>query len=842
LRPSPFSTAETALVRNLFCWKHVFILVRDFGKLLAKMALKCFWRYVVFSAFVGASSVSLLADAVASFQKEIKPLIAKYCSDCHEDGANKGNVAFDNFKSDQELIDKHELWARVLKNVRMGLMPPEKKKQRPSPEDVDKLAHWIKYQSFHLDPANPDPGRVTIHRLNREEYRNTVRDLMGVDFNTDDEFPPDDSGYGFDNIGDVLTISPLLLEKYLQAAEKIVTEAVPTVARVISEKEIKGREFKGAGRQKGDQISVYKEGVLSHTVKIDRPGDYRVFLDLAVHGSFDFDPGRCELVFKINGQEKLRQEFGWEDNKKYQFEYPEKWETGEYPLEFEIKPLKTQEEGRKTFVNLTIASARIQGPMEKQFWAKTKNYDRFFTRDEAPSGENEKLEYARELLRKFATKAFRRPVDDKTVNRLASIAESVYNQPGKSLEEGVRHAMVAVLASPRFLFRIEEGTDPAAPFALIDEPALASRLSYFLWSTMPDEELSALANRGELRKNLGTQVKRLLADSRSKEFIENFTGQWLQVRDVAGISINERAVFARERTNSVPSEGRRRFQKPKAELDGELRRAMERETRMFFANIVKEDRDVREMLDSDYTFLNERLATHYEIPGVTGNEMRLVKLPENSPRGGLITQGSVLVVTSNPTRTSPVKRGLFVLENFIGAPPPPPPADIPALEEASKEVKDHEPSLRETLEIHRAKPLCSSCHNRMDPLGLALDNFNALGMWRDRERGQPLDVAGRLITGETFSNIRELKKILVTRHYDDFYRCLTEKVLTYALGRGLDYYDVETVDQIVQRLETNEGHFSALLMGVIESTPFQKRRNISVSTASAETNIGKKEL
>jgi len=263
---------------------------------------------------------------------------------------------------------------------------------------------------------------------------------------------------------------------------------------------------------------------------------------------------------------------------------------------------------------------------------------------------------------------------------------------------------------------------------------------------------------------------------------------------------------------------------------------------MFFANIVKEDRDVREMLDSDYTFLNERLATHYEIPGVTGNEMRLIKLPENSPRGGLITQGSVLVVTSNPTRTSPVKRGLFVLENFMGAPPPPPPADIPALEEASKEVKDHEPSLRETLEIHRAKPLCSSCHNRMDPLGLALDNFNALGMWRDQERGQPLDVAGKLITGETFSNIRELKKILVTRHYDDFYRCLTEKVLTYALGRGLDYYDVETVDQIVQRLETNEGHFSALLMGVIESTPFQKRRNISVSTASAETNIGKKEL
>ena len=269
---------------------------------------------------------------------------------------------------------------------------------------------------------------------------------------------------------------------------------------------------------------------------------------------------------------------------------------------------------------------------------------------------------------------------------------------------------------------------------------------------------------------------------------------------------------------------------------------MRRETEMFFGHIVKDDRDVREMIDSDYTFLNERLAKHYEIPNVEGNEMRLVKLPPESPRGGMMTQGSVLIVTSNPTRTSPVKRGLFVLENFIGAPPPPPPADLPPLEEALKSVKDHEPSLRETLEIHRAKPLCSSCHNSMDPLGLALDNFNALGMWREQEHGKPIDATGTLITGESFTNIVELKKILLTRHYKDFYRILTEKMLTYALGRGLEYYDVESVDQIVERLEKNDGHFMALLMGVIESAPFEYRRNIPVTTASVDTPADKKDL
>ncbi|PYK98294.1 MAG: hypothetical protein DME19_13155 [Verrucomicrobia bacterium] len=467
------------------------------------------------------------------------------------------------------------------------------------------------------------------------------------------------------------------------------------------------------------------------------------------------------------------------------------------------------------------------------------------------------------MLRRFARRAFRRPVDDPTLDRLVRIAEDAYSTPGKRFEEGVARAMVAVLASPRFLFRVEEIEQGIAgkAYPLIDEHALASRLSYFLWSTLPDEELFRLADRHELRVNLAAQVGRMLADERANQLVQNFTGQWLQVRDVDGININAQEVLARDggedkelerirqrfrELQAIPEEQltpeqkrereqlaerrRQRFSRPAVELDGPLRHAMREETEMFFRALLREDRSVMELIDSDYTFLNERLARHYGIPEVSGNEMRRVALPESSPRGGLLTQGSVLVVTSNPTRTSPVKRGLFVLDNILGMPPPPPLPDVPLLEQSEKEFKDREPTLREVLELHRNKPLCSSCHNRMDPLGLALENFNALGMWREKERGQPIESSGRLITGESFNGIRELKQILKEKHRRDFYACLTGKLLTYALGRGVEYYDVETVDAIVERLEKQEGRISALLMGIVESAPFQKRRNAATVT------------
>jgi hypothetical protein len=863
--------------------------------MMAAMLLSRFparWRAclgtLVVSALVAlpVARTSAAEEAAPSFEKDVVPILENYCYDCHADGVNKGKVALDAPANDA-LLHNHDLWLKVLKNVRAGIMPPAKK-DRPSADELKTLERWVKYGAFGINPADPDPGRVTLRRLNRVEYRNTIRDLTGVDFKADEEFPPDDTGYGFDNIGDVLTVSPLLLEKYMEAAEKIVAEAVPLVPKVVREDSIPGARFRvvehadeekadaegqekdkagdtdkpreGRRGRRGEQqnLSFYKPWTLSTDYKVDTAGTYELTLDVNIRGEFDFDPGRAWAVFRCGDEVLLSQEFGWNNGKTFKFDFEQKWEPGTKTLTLELEPLVPSEQ-RKGGVDMRVNAVAVKGPLEPEHWVRPKNFDRFFTKD-APTDPTERRQYARETLERFARKAFRRPVDEKTIDRLASIAEDAYSAPGKRFEDGIARAFVAILASPRFVFRVEapQASAPASePFPNVDEYALASRLSYFLWSSMPDEELTKLAEKGELRKNLDAQVKRMLADRKSEAFLQNFPGQWLQVRDVDGISIDERSVLARDsgddkqmardqeerralfaKIEKLPEaerqkefeklrgqfRNRRRFGPPAVQLDGELRRAMRRETEMSFEYVVREDRSVLDLIDSDYTFLNEKLAKHYGIDGVKGNEMRKVELPKDSPRGGVLTQGSVLVVTSNPTRTSPVKRGLFVLDNLLGLPTPPPPADIPAFEESDKASNDHAPTTREILQIHRENALCRSCHARMDPLGLALENFNALGMWRETERKQPLDVAGQLVSGEKFTGIRELKQILKTTRKDDFYHCLAEKVLTYALGRGPEYYDVEAIDRIVDRMKQNDGRFSAVVMGVIESAPFQKQR------------------
>jgi hypothetical protein len=679
-------------------------------------------------------------SATAEFNQKIRPVLEEYCYDCHGDGENRGGVALDAFNTTTNFTDSRDVWWRVLKNLRANLMPPAKKSQ-PTREQKQLIQHWIKTAVFEVDPRNPDPGRVTIRRLNRVEYQNTVRDLVGVDFDALGVFPPDDTGHGFDNIGDVLTLSPMLLEKYLDAAEKIISVAVTTSS------------------------------------------------------------------------------------------------------------------------------------MAGQNGVPPKNYARFFPQ-KVPESAAGRREYARELLGNFARHSFRRPVDNDTTDRLASLAESVYDQPGKTFEAGVTEAMVAVLASPRFIFR-EENIEPASgrqPYALVDEYALASRLSYFLWSSMPDDELFQLAAAGKLRKNLSAQLTRMLADKRADALEKNFIGQWLQARDIETVPIEARSVLAREQKFDPQQEARRkrfrelnekpddtltpaekdeladiraafsklRQQSPRADLTPELRRAMRQETESVFNYIVREDRSLLELLDSDYTFVNERLARHYGITNVVGPEMRRVTLPPDSPRGGILTEGTVLAVTSNPTRTSPVKRGVFILDNILGTPALPPPPNVPPLEDAAKGLTNRAPTLRETLAVHRENPLCASCHNQMDPIGLALENFNALGMWRDQEFTQPIDPSGQLVTGEEFSNIKELKRVLVKNHAEDFYRTLTQKLLTYALGRGLEYYDVETVDQIVARIEKSGGKPSALLAGIVESAPFQKTRGLTKATAATGENTKEK--
>jgi len=835
-------------------------------------------RMVAAAVMAGVTQTSAAESGEEKFTREIQPLLAQYCYDCHGDGMSKGKVAFDEFKSHAERMEKRDLWMAVLKNTRAGIMPPEKK-ARPSAEEQARLERWIKRDVFGIDAAAPDPGRVTIRRLNRVEYRNTVRDLAGHDFKVEDELPPDDSGYGFDNIGDVLSVSPMLLEKYMQAAEKIVSVAVPRVARVVAEKSVLG-EVQGTARNRGrDRFTFYEEAKLGRTFNAAHDGSYKLMLEVEVLGEFDFDPGRVRVVLKVDDREVWQGEFGWQAGKKFRHEVEQKWQAGGKKLVLELHPLTPVEE-KKNSLDLRILGWNVQGPLEREHWVRPRHFDLFFTRD-VPEAAKERREYAREVLERFATRAFRRPVDERSVERLVKITEAAYSEPGKRFEDGVAQAIIPVLASPRFLFRVEEaeagsrrreeadrsseGKTPPPHVggyggnSFIDEHSLASRLSYFLWSTMPDEELFRLAGKGELRKNLAAQVKRMLADGRSRELTENFVGQWLQVRDVEGIDINTRAVLARDRgeerrfnrdrqrfeeLREIPEEKlteaqkkeleemraqfRNRFRnRPQVELDRDLRRALRQETEMAFGHVVRENRSVLELIDCDYTFLNERLARHYGMTNLnlTGPELRRITLPADSSRGGVLTHGAPLIVTSNPTRTSPVKRGLFILDNILGLPPPPPPPDIPNLEDSEKPVEGRQPTLRETLAVHREKRLCASCHNRMDPLGLALENFNALGMWRDKERGQTIDASGRLITGEEFKDIREVKRALVGGHRMDFYRCLTEKLLTYALGRGLEYYDVETVDQIVARLDKAEGRFAALLMGVVESAPFQKRRN-----------------
>lgn len=613
----------------------------------------------------------------AEFENDILPILEDHCYQCHGEGVEKGSVSFDTFESTSVLMRETDLWLHALKNIRSGMMPPAKKKRMPA-DDFAQLENWIKRGALKLDPEHPDPGRVTLRRLNRVEYRNTIRDLMGVDFRTDEEFPADDTGYGFDTIGDVLSTSSMLLEKYMQAAETIIAKASPLKAR-------------------------------------------------------------------------------------------------------------------------------------------------HFPRPDMPAGEAGRLQYTREILRKFTTRAFRRPADDATIDKLAAFAAESAAMQGGSFEKGIARAMTAIIASPRFLFRIEETLPEIEPDAhpLLDEWALASRLSYFLWSTMPDDALYKLAAQGELRKNLRAQIERMIQSPKSDALVSNFAGQWLQTRDVEGISINARIIVARDK-------GGKNAHGQNAEFPGSLRHAMRREAELLFTHLLRTDGSVLGLIDNDSTFLNEELAKHYGVDGVKGREMRLVKLPADSPRGGILTMGAVLAVTSNPTRTSPVKRGVFILDNILGTPPPPPPPDIPSLEASEKDNNGSKRSLRDALALHRENKLCASCHNRMDPLGLALENFNAMGRWRDAELGEPLaPPSGKLITGESFADVNELKRVLVTARRIDYYRCLSEKLLTYALGRGPEACDITTIDALVENLLETDGRFSTLITGIIESPPFQQRQRNS---------------
>jgi mono/diheme cytochrome c family protein len=592
------------------------------------------------------------------FAKQVAPLLKQYCTKCHGGEKPRAGLALDRYKEDAAAQQDQAVWEKVAANLRAGEMPPKDKAQ-PTPAEKAVILAWVESQVAPVDCfSTKNPGRVTLRRLNRAEYNNTIRYLLGVAFQPADDFPADDVGYGFDNIGDVLSLPPLLLERYLAAAEKIVTAALS-------------------------------------------------------------------------------------------------------------KP--------ETRQRILLNEATDQ-----------KNPD-----------------VARKILENFASRAYRRPATNDEVTRLLRLVEKA-QKDGDSFEESIGLAVQAVLVSPHFLFKVEldRSGDKPGSIHVINDWELSTRLSYFLWSSMPDEELFELARKGELAKdgNLEAQVRRMMSDPKAHALVENFAGQWLQLRNLK---------------TANPDPGHYKG------FDESLRTAMLKETELFFETIVAEDRSVLEFLDADYTFLNERLAKHYGIPDVQGDEFRRVKLTGDQ-RGGVLSQASILTITSNPTRTSPVKRGKWILENILGTPPPPPPPDAGELSEKKAAIESA--SLRKRMEQHRANAICASCHQRMDPLGFGFENYDGVGAWRTEDGKFPIDATGTLPDGKSFNGPKELKAILLAKD-KEFRRCLSEKLLTYALGRGLEGYDKCAVDQIADALAKNENHFSSLLIAIVQSEPFRQRRS-----------------
>jgi len=512
----------------------------------------------------------------------------------------------------------------------------------------------------------------------------------------------------------------------------------------------------------------------------------------------------------IDDRELVSRPISFENSrtKSFELELSPVLEKGPRRLEFEMVPGKGATNANVPLA-VKVLSVVMTGPADSMAWdSYPESVRRIINGGPPPEGAAEREQYARKILRRLATRAYRQPVEEETLDRLIALARVKWEAEGQFVA-GIRFALTAVLSSPDFLLRGElpgKGEVRAVP---IDEYALATRLSYFLWSSAPDQSLLDEAGAGKLRTNLRANVDRMLADPKADRFIRNFVGQWLQIRELDG------RIFDTPLLLGIKDGNRAR-----QIFNLYTRQDMMRETQLFFAHILKENRPAVEFITADYAFVNDRLATFYGVAGIQGKEFRKVSLEGNSRQGGILTQGSFLLTTSNPDRTSPVKRGLYVLDNLLGVPPPPPPPNIPALEEA-RETLGKAATVEELMEHHRSQPLCHSCHARLDPIGLALERYNALGQWRE---GEKLETSGALVTGEKFVGVGGLREVLAGPRKVDFHRCLTEKLLTYAVGRGVEYYDAPAVDGIIKQAETAGGGLREFLYGVVDSVPFQMKR------------------
>jgi len=754
------------------------------------------------------------ARSKINFESEIVPLLTRYCYGCHGE-KKKGDLDLRIYQDRATVLRDKQVFAKVMKNLQAHEMPPEKKPQ-PTPDERELIASWIQAELFPCDCEHPDPGRVTLRRLNRAEYKNTVRDLLGVDFHPAEDFPADDVGYGFDNIGDVLSMPPILIEKYMAAAAKVLDLAIPSesmLKKLTNRFEAVGLDGTAPGNPTSENMRLLaREGDIHLTFNFPREGEY--ILRARAYGE-QAGPDPARMAFSIDGKETKRFDVTAVQSGPAIYEARVALSAGKKVfgaayLNNYVNPKDPDPKNRDR--NLVIDYLEIVAPEPKDPPTMPESQRRIFVCRPGPGQERE---CERVILGGFARRAYRRPVSADEVERLVDLADEA-REKEKSFEIGVQVALQAVLVSPHFLFRGElpqrvgavgkvarnskrdlGGTPVLLP---ISEHALASRLSYFLWSSMPDDELCAQADRGTLRKNLPGEIRRMLKDPKARALVENFGDQWLQIRNLSQIAPDKAAY---------------------PDFDDDLRAAMQQETELFFEAIAREDRSVLDFLDAKYTYVNERLARHYGLKGIRGPAFQRVSL-QGAQRGGVLTHASILTVTSNPTRTSPVKRGKWVLDNLLGTPPPPPPPDVPQLDEGKRAVLTG--SLRQRMEQHRAKTLCASCHARMDPIGFGLENYDGIGAWREKDGNFPVDPAGQLVTGESFQGVKDLKTILWKRKKDDFVRCLSEKMLTYALGRGLEYYDRCAVEQITKGLARNQYKFSALVVEIARSTPFQMRR------------------
>jgi hypothetical protein len=744
--------------------------------------------------------IAVLLVAVAPLRAAAadgRELLKTYCFDCHAGDNRRGSFTLDTLLDAKDRTADRAKWEKVRKTLRHEFMPPAHA-DRPTDADRQAMARWVEREVFRVDEKAPDPGRVTIRRLNRMEYQYTVRDLFGLDLDLAQELPPDDTAFGFDNIGDAQTLPPALLETYLTLAEKIVAAAIveggprhPTV----NVRPSAFRPKKGEGKR-AEQAA---------TVELKHTGKYKVELEFPLGGWQEYG-GEYELTATFGGREVVtKKPVSVGGQKTYTFTAEVTLDAGKHELLTATIPTKAAADGELRPLPLS-PRVIVTGPLGTGVYEYPASHTRIFTKGAAPADPTAKREYAREILGRMAGSAFRRPPTADMLDRLTDMVLA-----DKSFESGVAQAVTAILSSPRFYFRAELQPQPDDPAAVhpLDEFALASRLSYLLWLSLPDDELSGLAAKGQLRKNLDAQLRRMLADPKSGRFFEDFAGQWLRTRNIMLAPVSGRAQSAVD----------------------PLRGLMKRETDMLFEHVARQDRDLTELLTADYTFLNERLAAYYRIPGVKGEEMRRVSYPSDGRRSGVLGHASVLISTSNPNRTSPVKRGLFVLENLLGREVPPPPPDVGNLEDAKADGKTPK-TLREQLAIHREQRSCAACHAHFDPIGLAMENFNNIGWWRDKDGREPIDAKAELVTGEEVNGPADLGRVLAARKAV-FYRCVTEKLLTYALGRGLEAADAVTVDRITDRVTAANGKFSVLLAEVVASAPFQTRRGDSGATAEA---------